>query len=555
MQEINRRQAMVAVGAFLALAACSSGGSGDGSGGGKKGGDFSANRDGAMADYAAGKQFKATAPLSFDILYNNHPFYPIKNDWMFWSELTKRTNVTLKPSVVPLSDYENKRSLLIGAGDAPMIIPKTYPGQETPFVASGAILPVSDYIDLMPNFKEKIARWKLEPDLGTIRQADGRFYLLPGLHEDYWVDYSLAVRTDVLDKLGLEIPQTLDDVHTMLKAMKEELPDSYPFSDRWSNPTPGGALLNQILGLAYGAHGGWGYLNGITWDPAAQKFAYTGAMESYKQMLQYLHTLVEEKLLDPESFTQQDDQATQKLVSGKSFVISTNAQTLVNEYRPPLKKADPKATLVKIPVPVGPLGPIKATPTDTRLENGIMISKKARDSRNFVAMMQFIDWLWYSDEGQVFAKWGVEGTTYTKDASGKYQLAKDVDFVGLNPGAPKHLQKDFGFSNGVFAYGGSTELLQSTFSDEEIEFQKTMNARKALPVAPPHPLTDEEREQASLWETPLKDHATSNTLKFILGKRSFDEWDAYVKELEAKNMASYIGLVNNAYERYKKQHG
>ncbi|MBX6385027.1 MAG: extracellular solute-binding protein [Microbispora sp.] len=553
MYEINRRQAMVAVGALLALAACSTDGGSGGSDAKKD--DLAANREGAMSDYAIGKQFKAATPVSFTILYNNHPFYPIKNDWLFWSELTKRTNVTLQPSVVPLSDYENKRSLLIGAGDAPMIIPKTYPGQETPFVASGAILPVSDYLDLMPNFKDKVAKWNLQPDLDTLRQADGRFYLLPGLHEDYWVDYSLVVRTDILEKLGLEIPQTLDDVHNMLRAMKKEYPDSYPFSDRWSNPTPGGALLNQILGLAYGAHGGWGYLNGITWDYNAQKFAYTGAMEQYKQMLQFLHTLVEEKLLDPESFTQQDDQAIQKLVSGKSFVISGNAQTLVNEYRPPLKKANPDAKLVKIPLPIGPTGAIKSDATSTRLENGIMISKKARDSKNFVAMMQFIDWLWYSDEGQIFAKWGVEGTTYTRDASGKFKLAKDVDFVGLNPGASKHLQKDFGFSNGVFAYGGSTELLQSTFSDEEIEFQKVMNARKALPPAPPHPLTDEEREQASLWETPLKDHAMSNTLSFILGKRSFDEWDAYVQELEAKNMSAYINLINNAYERYKKEHG
>ncbi|ETK37830.1 ABC transporter substrate-binding protein [Microbispora sp. ATCC PTA-5024] len=552
MYEINRRQAMVGVGAFLALAACSSGGD---SGGEKNGDALAANRDGAMADYAVGKQFKATAPLSFGILYNNHPFYPIKNDWLFWSELTKRTNVTLQPNVVPLSDYENKRSLLIGAGDAPMIIPKTYPGQEVPFVASGSVLPVSDYMDLMPNFKEKIAKWNLQPDLDTLRQADGRFYLLPGLHEDYWADYTLEVRSDVLDKLGLEVPQTWDDVHAMLKAMKEEYPDSYPYSDRWSIPTPGGAMLNQVFGLGTGARGGWGFTTGITWDPTAQKFAFTGAMDQYKQMLQFLHTLVGEKLLDPESFTQQDDQAIQKLVSGKSFVISGNAQTLVNEYRPPLKKANPKATIVKIPVPVGPLGPIKADSNDTRLENGIMISKKARDSKNFVAMMQFIDWLWYSDEGQVFAKWGVEGTTYTKDASDKFHLAKDVDFVGLNPGAPKHLQKDFGFSNGVFAYGGSTELLQSTFSDEEIEWQKTMNARKAMPVAPPHPLNDDEREQAALWQTPLKDHATQNTLEFILGKRSFDEWDAYVKELEAKNMSSYINLVNNAYDRYKKEHG
>ncbi|MFI6917101.1 extracellular solute-binding protein [Streptosporangium sp. NPDC050284] len=545
---MNRRQAMVTMGAFAVLVGC---GSDDSK---KQADDLSANREGAMPGYGAGTGFKAAAPLSFTVLYNNHPIYPIKNDWLFWSELGKRTNVTFQPSVVPLSDYENKRSLVIGAGDAPLIIPKTYPSQETPFVASGAILPVSDYLDLLPNFKEKVAKWNLQPDLDTLRQSDGRFYLLPGLHQEPWVEYSLAMRADILEELGLEIPGTWEELRTVLKAMKEKYPDSYPLSDRWGTLTPGASLLN-VIGTSYGAPGGWGYGEGVKWDPALQKFAFTGAMEQYRQMLEYLHTLVEEKLLDPESFTQSDDQAIQKLVSGKSFVISSNAQTLVNEYRPPLEKANPKARLVKIPVPVGPLGPIKYGAGNTRLENGVMISKKARDSKNFVAMMQFIDWLWYSDEGQAFAKWGVEGVTHTKDASGKYKLAPDVDFVGLNPKAPKHLQKDFGFSNGVFAYGGSTELLQSTFSEEEIAFQKEMNARKTLPVPPPHPLTDEEREQVTLWQTPLKDHVTQNTLQFILGKRDLSEWDAYVKELEANNMLSFVNMVNGAYERYKKQHG
>ncbi len=94
-------------------------------------------------------------------------------------------------------------------------------------------------------------------------------------------------------------------------------------------------------------------------------------------------------------------------------------------------------------------------------------------------MMQFVDWLWYSDAGQEFAKWGVEGTTYTKDAAGKLNLAPDVNVIGLNPKGTKHLQKDFGFYNGVFAYGGKPDLVQSFFSPEELEFQKVMNARKA----------------------------------------------------------------------------
>ncbi|MFI7434933.1 ABC transporter substrate-binding protein [Micromonospora haikouensis] len=512
--------------------------------------DLSGNRAGAMSDYAVGTQFTATEPLSFSILYNNHPNYPLKNEWLFWSELTKRTNVKLEPVAVPLSDYEQKRSLLVGAGDAPLIIPKTYHPAENQFVSSGAILPVSDYLDLMPNLKDKIDKWGLKPEIDTLRQSDGKFYLLPGLHEKPWQEYTVAVRTDILDELGQPVPKTWDELYTVLKAMKAKYPDSYPYSDRWSKPNPAGALL-RIAGNSFGTQAGWSFQHS-TWDPAAGKFVYTGATEQYKQMIQYLNKLVTEGLLDPESFTQSDEAARQKLANGKSFVITSNAQTLVNDYRPDLAKTIPGAKLVNIPLPVGPAGEINPA---SRLENGVMISKKARDSKNFVAMMQFIDWLYYSDAGQEFAKWGIEGTTFVKDAAGKPMPAPDVDMIGLNPKGTKHLQKDFGFANGVFAYGGKLDLMQSFFSPEELEFQKVMNTRKPIEVPPPAPLTDAEREQVSLWETPLKDYVTQNTLKFILGQRPLTEWDAYVGELKAKNADQYIEVVNKAYERFKKDNG
>jgi putative aldouronate transport system substrate-binding protein len=541
-----RRAVLLAAGALIvALAACDSGDPDD-----DAGKDLAGNRAGAMAQYKVGDQFTATEPLSFSILYNNHPNYPLNENWLMWTELTKRTNVKLEPVAVPLSDYEQKRSLLIGAGDAPFIIPKTYHPQENTFVSSGAILPVSDYIDLMPNLKDKIAKWSMKPEMDSLRQADGKYYLLPGLHEKAWQDYSIAMRTDVLQQLGLQVPKTWDDLYTVLKAMKAAHPDTYPFSDRFSKPTPGGNLLN-IVTKSYGTYGGWDYQH-ATWNESAKKYEYTGATPQYKQAVEYLHKLVSEGLLDPESFTQTDDAARQKLATGKSFVISSNAQNIVNDYRPDLAKTIPNATIAKIPLPIGPAGEINPA---TRTENGVMISRKARDSKNFVAMMQFIDWLFYSDAGQEFAKWGVEGVTYTKDASGKRTLTPDVNVIGLNPKGTKHLQKDFGFYNGVFAYGGNLELVQSFFSPEEMEFQKVLNARKTFVLPPPYPFTDEEREQATLWETPLKDHVTQNTLRFILGQRPLSEWDAYVSELKAKNSNQYMDLVNKAYERFKKNNG
>jgi putative aldouronate transport system substrate-binding protein len=545
----TRLAAVTAVAALsVTLAACSGSDSSEGSD------DLSKNRVGAMADFTAGQQFKATKPLTLSTLYSNALFYPMKKDWPFWSELTKRTGVTLNPTVVPASDYANKRSLLIGAGDAPFLLPKTYPGDETPFVASNSVLPVSDYLDLMPNFQAKVKQWHLESTLDTLRQSNGKFYLLPGLHEDVWPEYTLAVRTDIMRKLKLKTPTTWDELHDTLKAMKAAYPDSYPLSDRWSTGAsnyPAGPLLSN-LGLSYGVNAGWNYLDGTTWDPTTKKFLTSGTMPQYKAMLQYLNQMVKEGLVDPESFTQTDDQALQKLANNKSFVVSTNAQELVNNYRPALEKTQPGATLEKIPVPIGPAGNVKPW---SRLENGMMISSQARKSPNFVAMMQFIDWLWYSDAGEEFAKWGVPGLTYTKDSTGKRVLAKDIDFVGLNPGAPKHLQKDFGFSNGVFSYGGTTELLQSTFSPEELQFQKVMGERTPIAVPPPHPFTEEEQETATLYQAPLKDFVAQQTLRFILGKRDFGQWDAYVAEAGAKGGKAYTDLANTAYERYAKEHG
>src|SRR5690606_38474554 len=118
--------------------------------------DLSGNRVGAMDNYGVGDQFKATEPVTFSILMQDHPGYPFNPDWMFWQELTARTNVTLDNVVVPLADYNDRRGVMISGGEAPMILPRTYPPDEEQFIAGGAILPVSDYFDLMPHFQDTV---------------------------------------------------------------------------------------------------------------------------------------------------------------------------------------------------------------------------------------------------------------------------------------------------------------------------------------------------------------------------------------------------------------
>ncbi|KOY16438.1 ABC transporter substrate-binding protein [Paenibacillus xylanivorans] len=520
----------------IVLAACSSGAGGE---------KVEPESKGAMESYGVGETFKATEPFNLSILYSDQPAYPYKKDWLLFQKITEKTGVTLDPTIVPMSDYSQKRSLLISSGDAPLVIPKTYPGEESAFVSSGAILPVSDYVDLMPNFKDKVEKWGLQDELEGLRQEDGKYYVLPGLHEEVWPDYTLIVRTDIFEKNNIAIPKTWDELYVAAKKLKEIYPDSVPFSDRFQ--------FNSTLNIAatsFGTKAGWGFGNGLTYKEDKDEFVYTSTTPEYKEMLTYFNKLVSEGLLDKESFTQDDDQAIQKFVSGKSFIINGNSQTVVlhrNDMNKTLGEGN--FSIAKITVPGGPKGQLMS---GSRLENGVMISGKVKDNENFKATMQFIDWLYYSDEGQEFAKWGVEGETFTKQ-DGVRKLAEDVNYNGLNPKGTKDLRIDYGFSGGVFAYGGTTDLLHSMFSEEELKFQQDMkDIKEVVPAEPPIPYSDIDREQVTLLSTPLKDFSDQNTLKFILGERNLSEFDAFVKELESQGLPQYMQLSNDTYKKYKE---
>lgn len=545
MTTIRRTVATIAAAALaLTLASCSSDDDrGTDNGGSVDAAELEGHRVGAMENYGVGTPFVASEPVEFSLLYRDHPNYPYKKDWAILEHLVQDHNVTFNAVNAPLSDFDDRKALLIGAGDAPDILPITYPGQEVAFVAGGAILPVSDYLEYLPNFSQKVEDWGLQQDVDNLRQEDGKFYLLPGLRESVASQYTVAVRQDVWDDLGIDDPQTWDDFADALREVKKTLSgDQYPYTERWE--------LNATLNAAapnFGTAAGWGYGEGTWWD--GEKFVYTGATDEYRDLVTYFAGLVEEGLLDPEGITQDDDQAIQKLGSGEAMAIGANDQEILN-YRTTFEEsgnADAEVKLLRLPD--GPAGGNVAA--GSRLESGLMISADAAKKDNFVALLQFVDWLYFSDEGMEFAKWGVEGETFERDADGTRVLDEDIDINGLNPGASQALNVDYGYHNGVFmlAHGSTDDLTRSMLRDEVMEFQEAMADKTELDTAPAAPLDELEREQVTLWQGALEDYVKQSTAQFILGQRDLGEWDAYVSQLESMNMQAYLDVVNEAYQR------
>ncbi|MBN9201424.1 MAG: extracellular solute-binding protein [Microbacterium chocolatum] len=541
--------AFVAVGALMPTASSPSGGDTTEEAGDF---DFTGKEVGAMEDYGVGDTFVASEPVEFGLFYRDHPNYPLNENWLILEELQANQNVAFDFVSTPLAEWDQRKSLVIGAGDAPDIISVTYPGQEVSFVAGGAILPASDFVQYMPNYMDKVERWGLEEDLDQLRQEDGKYYLFPGFREEPRAEYSFAVRTDIWDELGLSLePETFDELREQLRTVKEAYPDAYPMTDRWSANGPLEGTL-AFVSPNFGTQAGWGFGQGLSWN--GDEFEYTGASDEYRDLVAFYASLVEEGLLDPESITQDDDQAIQKFASGRALSIGTNDQEIVR-YRTTVEELGTDAEMSMIRVPAGPAGDYFQS--GQRLVSGFMLSSSAAESEDFLALLQFLDWLYYSDEGLEFAKWGVEGTTYTVDADGTRVLNEDITAMGLNPGAPENLQADYGFSNGVWtlAHGSTLDLDRSMLRDETLTFLDQMSTKAIRDLPPPAPLNEIEREQVSLYQSALRDHVYQNTAAFILGQRSMDEWDDYVAELEGMNMTAYLDFVNAARERYAQNNG
>lgn len=554
----TRRAARVRVGAALTVtaaltvAACSGGGDG-GSGGSDASGE-GAELTCAVTDFAAGEQFTAPEPMELGILWTDWPDNPITDDWEFFDKIEELTNVRLVPTNVPFSDATEKRSLLISAGDAPEAIPLVYTGEEKQFAASGAVVPMSDYTQYMPNFTQYVEEWDLGDMMENLRQADGKYYMTPGLQEVSVPVFTMVIRKDVFDEVGAGVPETWDEMREALAKIKEKYPDSTPLADGFE----GQSMLN------YAAHGfgtvaGWGFGDGTFYNADSGEFEYAATNDGYKEMVEYFNGLVQDGLLDTESFTASDEgggTVTEKFADETVFAASGSAGT-VQDFQSALEAAGVEdAEVLQIAPPGGPAGQVVEP---RNFWNGFMLTSQVQDDPNFCTILQFMDWLYYNQDARWLIQWGPEGETYTKDDDGTVTLKPEFSFdaYNINPDGDTDIQIDLGYANNVLA--GSTEsreLKESYNSDDFVDYIDTVTStRTPRDPFPPAPLDEAELEQASLLSTPLKDTVDTATLQFILGDRDLSEWDDYVTQLQGQGLQQYLDLINGAADRFAEDNG
>ncbi len=323
---------ILALAMVFSLAACGGGSSDtdtdDTSSSGSSAGTTSGADSEENLDYTYGEHFYSETPVTYTMYFNDNSAYPYKDSWseeggIFWA-IQQATNVTLDIQIVDNTDYNDKVSLAVSAGNAPYIIPKIY--SETAYAAGGGVVAVSDYVQYMPNYSAFVEEYDMEDDLASLYQDDGKYYRLPGLKETCLQDYTLVIREDIFQAAGYDVTELEDDwtwdefvdilVDVKAYMVSEGMVDEsdYIWSDMWCGAQSGqgnGGNLLKLIGASYGIYSGWAISSnyGLIFNTETDAFELGSISDEYKEMMTVVQRLVNEGILDPEPFTQNDDPA------------------------------------------------------------------------------------------------------------------------------------------------------------------------------------------------------------------------------------------------------
>ena len=521
--------------------------------------------------YGLDTTFHSDDPVTYSFFFSDASWYPMVDTWKtegVFKKIEEVTNVTLDITSIDSGDYNQKVALMINAGEAAYIIPKTY--DESPYVDGGAIVPISDYTQYMPYFTDFVEKYNMQDDLKTITKSDGKFYRLPGMLEAPVQDYTFMIRKDLFDAAGVDVPAiekdwTWDDLYDALVKVKAYMvsegmikESDYVWSDLWcgSEVTDGsGGNLLKLMASAYDVQAGWAIGNGMLYDSTKDEWYFGPTSDNFKAYLSEVTKYVQGGILDPETFTQDNQTACNKFYRGETAILSVNR----SQYTSWLANLDENlgAGNYETYLCLLPRGEkTNYLPENSRLENGVMISKRALDElgeEGFIKMIRFVDWLFYSHEAYNLTKWGVEGETY---ADGTKSLLDGYQCGGLGIAGDESdidIRLQWGYAGGNFYYGGTIAEMTDNFNPDIMDFvNRITEARDVKPLDPSYVADEEENEQLNLWKTPLIDNVNTWTLQFATGVKNVDaDWDAYVASCEGLNSITMADYINEIYQRTK----
>lgn len=318
-------------------------------------------------------------------------------------QLEKATNTKLEINLVPQAEFGNKFNILASSGDIPDVVRLTGFSYQQ-YAEQGLFMDIGDLVDENgPNLKKYIS----EDEWNLLKYKD-KTICIPYVNTAG--KYATVIRQDWLDNLSLTMPKTLDEYKKILESFTFNDPDKNGQNDTYGLGAAGGwsdtyfcSDFQQIFG-AFGIATNKSYLKD-------NKIYNSMISDEYKQAVEFIADLWNEKVIDPEIFTIKGDQAQQKLVQGKSGTLtawwSIVPQILLQQLK--MEEINPNAKWSPVTTAITGAEGKGGYPSQGNIGGALCISAK---SKNAAEAVKFFDYL-ITQEGWELSRYGIEGEYYT----------------------------------------------------------------------------------------------------------------------------------------------
>ena len=464
--------------------------------------------------------------------------------------LEENSGINLEIVELSASDAATQVNTIMLSGDLPDAFMGYNFGYDelASYADAGYLLPLDEYIEAYGDeyfaFLDKV-RAVIGNATAQVT-VDGQIYAVPTASDmvtDMYAGYKIRVPQIFLDNLNLEMPRTLEEFHDYLVAVRDQDANGNgdPSDEIPMTGYDGSRFLIENIGNAFQ------YTDGATFLKLNDgKVECIATNDAFRETLAYLKTLLDEGLLDPAFYTQ--DQSMMLTLDTQEYpLVGADASYASANYD---SSSALWTSLRIIPNLVGPEGYAATRVMVPGVNRALVITTSCEHPAEAFRLFDFM----LSDYASAVGRLGTENVHWKQAAEGltgrdggpaKYELIGPQEWTLptmnsiwritniFHGDVMNYVAEDPESSVGKLAADVFRWKLAEGVTGEQLS-QLLMDPDTSI----------EYKEIQNM----VVSYINENVAKFVLGDRSMEEWEDYVSTLESIGVDEYVRIAQEAYD-------
>jgi ABC-type glycerol-3-phosphate transport system substrate-binding protein len=460
--------------------------------------------------------------------------------------LLKDTGLNLELSGIPEQSYNEQVGIIIASNELPDVFIGEVPNFAQ-FIGSFYEITdqaIADYVPTVAEFYNK------NPDFRRISLfPDGKMYGLPQTQLDGIVaSKALTINKTWLDKLGLSMPNTPDELLNVLTKIKTGDPNGNGRQDEIPYTFHKSTIADKSFGLFLSGFGlvdddEYKYLmveNG--------KVFFYPADRRYFEFLQYVHKLNENGLLDPAGFTQEE---VDMIAKGSNNLVGLFPNFSYEDITVGVENADDYTYLLPLQDKNGNRHYLLNKIPGGFSTNRFVITKKSEYPEAMLRMYNYVN---ETFDRLILAAWGPENVAWRKLGDGSLERIASP----LPAGYTSFAEIRHSFSLGVkgfYLWKAEDHAKFAVTSDREkklIARQEPFSQFAVKEYIPRGQNDPADVQEINILLTEIKSYMDNFLAQSVLNGVDETKWNNHLRDCSRMGMDEYVELLQKYYDRITK---